>query len=36
MTEQKKINGEFSDLFTTKKQYKLYKSSMIKSPIKNE
>ena len=26
MTEQKKVNGEFNDLYTTKKQYKLTKN----------
>ena len=35
ITEQTKINGEFSDLITTKKEYKLHKTSKIKTPIKN-
>jgi hypothetical protein len=34
--EQKKISGEYNDLLTTKKEYKLYKTSVITSPMKNK
>ena len=33
ITEQKKIIGEFNDIITTKKEYKLHKTSMIKVPV---
>lgn len=33
LTEQKKITGEYNDLITTKKEYKLHKTSKIVSPI---
>ena len=33
-TEEKKVNGEFNDLYTTKKEYKLVKTSKIKTPFK--
>ena len=36
MTEQRKINGEYNDLLTTKKEYKLYKTSMITTPMNNK
>ena len=36
MTEQKKIIGEFNDIITTKKEYKLHKTSVIKVPDENK
>ena len=36
MTEQKKIIGEFNDIITTKKEYKMHKTSVIKVPDENK